>query len=82
MATFLKRVTTPIASICSPVHETMATCRGGMPAFDANVDVIELPESIYRRDVALRLREADAIIGATDTMLSRVVLSRPEGLGS
>ena len=45
-------------------------------AFDASIEVVELPSSIYERDVALRLREADVIFGATDTMVSRMVLTR------
>lgn len=44
--------------------------------FDPSVEVIDLASSVYERDVALRLREVDAIIGATDTMVSRVVLTR------
>lgn len=44
--------------------------------FDPTVEIIELPASVYERDVALRLREADVIIGTTDTMVSRVVLAR------
>jgi molybdopterin/thiamine biosynthesis adenylyltransferase len=44
--------------------------------FDPDVEVIELRASVYEREVALRLREADVIIGATDTMVSRVVISR------
>jgi molybdopterin/thiamine biosynthesis adenylyltransferase len=44
--------------------------------FSSGVEVIELSESVYAREVALRLREADVIFGATDTMVSRVVLTR------
>ena len=44
--------------------------------FDPGIEVIELPRSVYEHDVALRLREADVILGATDTMVSRMVLTR------
>jgi molybdopterin-synthase adenylyltransferase len=44
--------------------------------FDPTVEITELSASVYERDIALRLREADVIIGSTDTMLSRVVLTR------
>jgi len=45
-------------------------------AFDPTIEIVELPHSVYDRDVALRLREADVIFGATDTMVSRMVLTR------
>jgi molybdopterin/thiamine biosynthesis adenylyltransferase len=44
--------------------------------FDPEIDIVELPHSVYERDVALLLRHADVIFGATDTMVSRVVLTR------
>jgi molybdopterin/thiamine biosynthesis adenylyltransferase len=44
--------------------------------FNPDIEVIELPHSVYEGQVALRLRDADVVLGATDTMVSRVVLSR------
>ena len=44
--------------------------------FDQDVEITELTGSVYERDIALRLREADVILGSTDTMVSRVVLTR------
>jgi molybdopterin/thiamine biosynthesis adenylyltransferase len=44
--------------------------------FDPTVEIIELAGSVYQREIARRLREADVILGSTDTMVSRLVLSR------